>query len=614
MRISIGIPILIIITITALSCRQDLSIHGSGLCSLNLEVAKETASGRFIHEDSQSLTISLEYDGFETTETVSLTTGEASIRLERLPVGEATLKVTTQGSEKESPFPLSGCEKTVILQEGENRITLTLSNLIYEISGIIYGIDSLPLSEQQIILSDDNPETADTALLTGTQGQFTFSLDTKDLDSLIHFSWMGYTIDKTKKDLIQNRANLSLFPEVMGGLSIPVVTSIMTTASGTVTLNWSSVEDAESYLVKYSTINNPDSAITVSPLIDLDMTDTTAAVTGLTNEDFYYFWVSAHNSQAQSSLNSSSARMIPLDGSGTDHAGADWTPSGVISGVHYNIGNLSIPFGTTVSGSFTVYAETVNIAGTVNATGYGYSGGSGGAIGTGGYGRPNIMGQAGGSGSNGDGPSGAGTGASGNSGGTGGNAGQDLGPSNGSDGSPGGNGTTGQNATYVSSGFAGDELLNHGTGGGGGGAGGGGGGLDIINASQFGGNGGAGGNGATGGGLLKFYSFSTLTISGSILSNTGSPGSGSTGNPRTGASSANYFYGGAGGDGASGGYGSGGGILLKGVDLNLSGATIQSLGSGGNAATYGGDMKIHYEKSLDDSGSISVRNKYTYQF
>ena len=404
------LTVLLILFATA-SCRQDLLTGNNSLCSLNLRITNNAQSARVIHEKSDSITVSVEYEGSQNSETASLGTGEASITLEDLPVGKATVKITTHGGEELSSLPLSGCEETVVLQEGENHLSFTLSNLNYNVSGIIQGTDSLPLSEQQITLSDDNPETENTLLVSGTDGVIQFTLDTTDLDSSVHFSWMEFSISKSKKDLILNRENLVLNlesstepePPVPGSLDIPVLSSIQTSASGTVALDWNPVTDAESYLVKYNTINDPDSAVAVTALMDPDMTDTTASVTGLTDGTLYFFWVSAHNSQAQSSPDSLTARMVPLDGTGTDHTGADWTPSGTLSGVHYNIGTFSVPAGTTITGSFSVYAETIEIEGTVDATAYGHSGGSAGGPGAGGTGNTgsHIHGGGGGGGGGG---------------------------------------------------------------------------------------------------------------------------------------------------------------------------------------------------------------------
>lgn len=73
-----------------------------------------------------------------------------------------------------------------------------------------------------------------------------------------------------------------------------------------------------------------------------------------------------------------------------DHGGADWTPvDGTdISGVHYNVGTFTVAAGTTVGithwdnvtgedGFVQIYADTINIAGTLNGDAKGYLGGAG---------------------------------------------------------------------------------------------------------------------------------------------------------------------------------------------------------------------------------------------
>ena len=73
-----------------------------------------------------------------------------------------------------------------------------------------------------------------------------------------------------------------------------------------------------------------------------------------------------------------------------DHGGADWTPANgaEITGVHYNIGTFTVAGGTTVGithwneatgddGFVQIYADTINIAGTLNGDAKGYLGGAG---------------------------------------------------------------------------------------------------------------------------------------------------------------------------------------------------------------------------------------------
>ncbi|MCD6502455.1 hypothetical protein J7L01_07610, partial [bacterium] len=158
----------------------------------------------------------------------------------------------------------------------------------------------------------------------------------------------------------------------------------------------------------------------------------------------------------------------------TNHGGADWTISSNTSagGTHTNIGTFTVNSGVTLTVAgicrfLTVEANTINIYGTIDATGSGESGGSGGSGGGYAYGSEGSC-HGGYGGSGGSSGSGTGGGHGGSSGGTGGCDSQDCG--------------------FLC--IGGDDGLN----GGGGGAGGGGGG-------GYGGRGGYGGYGAYGAGF-----------------------------------------------------------------------------------------------------------------
>jgi hypothetical protein len=99
------------------------------------------------------------------------------------------------------------------------------------------------------------------------------------------------------------------------------------------------------------------------------------------------------------------------DTGGGDHLGESWTPNNLtnISGYHYNIGTFTISSGYTIyvdgfqktayGGNVTISATTINISGTLDASGRGFGGGGGGSNVwyncTGGYGGTNGNGGAG---------------------------------------------------------------------------------------------------------------------------------------------------------------------------------------------------------------------------
>ena len=241
---------------------------------------------------------------------------------------------------------------------------------------------------------------------------------------------------------------------------------------------------------------------------------------------------------------------------GTDHGGADLIidANTQMGGVHHNIGLFSVTSGNTLTvtpydgsdpntGSLTVYADYIDIQGTINADGAGYGGGGGGGGGAGG-GTLTTGSQSGGSSGfgtqGGSGGFDGGTVASGDAnGGNGGVGGEGGGPTSGSggNGGTGGNGTSGalpastaDAGTSGTSGISGtysapdstisNEIVGMGSGGGGAGGGGGGGGV-ASNSSSVGGGGAGGGAGGNGGGMVRLFSFGSITPLGilSIIGN-----------------------------------------------------------------------------------------------
>ena len=361
---------------------------------------------------------------------------------------------------------------------------------------------------------------------------------------------------------------------------------------------------------------------------------------------------------------------------GGDHGGADWTPANgtYIAGNHTNIGTFTVAGGTTVYiqpydgtsyGSVQINANTIDIQGTLTASGQGYGGGGAGGGGAGRGGREYTSpGGSGGSGTAGGANGQNGTGdpytggtqyCSGLPGGSGGSGGGTYGGSGGSggagtpEGSPypncnkglsGNSGSAGNKGGYNTSqgqgDFTTDESLRMGSGGGGSGGGGG---SSLSTASGCGGGGGGGGAGNRGGGYIKLYAASSITISGNIYAKgkDNSAGNGATGGNAYasyhggdggngggaassggsnggsgGASYAPTIYGGTGGEG---GYGAGGGILLKsgnvewGIDID---GTTDNRG-GGNSTANGGTIKIFYPEGADLTSTHYEGRYYTSQ-
>ncbi len=340
------------------------------------------------------------------------------------------------------------------------------------------------------------------------------------------------------------------------------------------------------------------------------------------------------------------------DTGGGDHGGDPWTISvnTEVAGNHTNVGAFTVNNGITATvkawdgasyGTFEVHATSVNVIGTITASGKGFGGGGAGGGGGGdGSSEKKGIGGAGGAGvaggvagstglsdpggdySNGGrgGAGGAGGGSYGGAGGAYGAGGIANAGGAGGNGVVGSVGTRGGYATAAGQGDTSvDESLLKGSGGGGAGGGGGGG---MASGFHAGGGGGAGGAANRGGGWIKLYASGSLTVSGAIYSKgldnsagdgtvggagseTNRGGDGGIGGSAAVSEDSNGAAGGAGdgdggdgGAGEEGGYGAGGGVLLKcgadGMDLD---GTIDV--RGGNTATdNGGTIKVFY---YDDS-------------
>lgn len=346
---------------------------------------------------------------------------------------------------------------------------------------------------------------------------------------------------------------------------------------------------------------------------------------------------------------------------GGDHGGADWEPADglEIAGNHTNIGAFNVLTGRTVYvkpwngasyGTVEIHANTISVIGTLTASGKGFGGGGGGGAGAGGYENyPSAIGSRDG-GVGGPGTAGGNTGNSGakgyyrgGAGGKGGSGGGSYGGSGGSGGldtdppTTGGDGKKGGYATSQGQGDTStDESLNMGSGGGG--AGGAGGGISGTSRGT-GGGGGGGGAGNRGGGWIKLFASVSINISGNILSKglDNSAGNGGKGGNGDGsysgyggvggnAGSAGLSNGGAGGKasqvsiyappGGEGGYGAGGGVLLKcgniEAAMNLDG--IIDVRGGGNATANGGTIKLFYPEGSDITYTHYQGRHYTSQF
>ncbi|MFH0833811.1 MAG: hypothetical protein V2A63_00265 [Patescibacteria group bacterium] len=353
---------------------------------------------------------------------------------------------------------------------------------------------------------------------------------------------------------------------------------------------------------------------------------------------------------------------------GGDHGGADWIipVNTEVAGIHTNVGTFKINSGITATvkkydgtnyGSFEVNANDVDIVGTIDATGAGYGGGGGGGGGGGAGTRRTApengglggLGSSGGAeGADGDpglwgewspgngGLGGLGGGVSGGLSGAGGlNSYFSIGDSRGY-GMPGGlGGAGGYFGIGINSDATTDESVLVGSGGGGGGGGGSSRGDDDDNYFCTGDSGGGGGAGNRGGGLVKLITQGSLSLSGSIntkgltsLTGNGgvgaydgnaSPNRGGTGGDATVAGTSQPGAGGTrkycragyvtySGIGGLGGAGSGGGVLLKGRVVSVSG-TVDTRG-GGNVTTNGGTLKVFSCSEPTYTGTKSYLGRY----
>lgn len=468
---------------------------------------------------------------------------------------------------------------------------------------------------------DGSPPSVQTKI-EGTDLTLTSGLGSLDLTGNTFSSWNtnpdGDGDTYAPGSIYTGDSDLSLYAqwEPITPPAAPTISSILA-SDGELAVSWDAVADADSYMVKYNTVNTLTGATEVNSTMDPIQTDTNVTIAGLTNGTYYYIWVSATNSDVTGSP-SEPGRCIPLSPIGTNKNGVDWVISTnqTLSGTYYNVGTFRVDAGVTLSltafngsndetGNLTVYAENIEILGTINGNGTGYPGGSGGAAGQrgGNNSQPPTSGGTGGTGGAGLGSGGG----SGGSGGGGGNAGQswDGGYTPAIEGSPGSSGNSG---SYSVAGNAADnELVGMGSGGGGSGGGGGGGGL-AVNAAVFGGSGGTGGSGGKGGGVIRLYSFGTLTASGSLTVSGTSGSSGGAGTSWSGTDYYNHHGANGGAAGSIGGSGSGGGILVHGVSVDLAGGSLTS--DGGND----GEIKLFYEVDYNDGTYSSGTTVYHNQF
>lgn len=260
---------------------------------------------------------------------------------------------------------------------------------------------------------------------------------------------------------------------------------------------------------------------------------------------------------------------------GGDHEGANWTPADtlVIAGTHYNIGTFTVTTGYTVyANPLQIYADEIDIVGTLNGDGRGSYGGASRS-------GSDYNGAAGSGCGGGAGGEGCGyqdyctdpTAGGGGGGGYGGAGHAGLGGGCGAGGA--GGGTCSNSTAYV---------LYSGSGGGSGGTG------DVSTCVS--------GAGGTGGGSILLLS-DVLTITGTITvdGNNGSNASGST------------FGSGGGGAGA------GGSIFIVGNVITATGTFNADGGNGGSGVHCAGTVpdggsggagriKVFYCNSLDTSG------------
>ncbi len=358
-----------------------------------------------------------------------------------------------------------------------------------------------------------------------------------------------------------------------------------------------------------------------------------------------------------------------------NHAGGNVTlqTGDRIYGVHTNIGTLTIASGqnvtvlpyasaTTGSGYVEINAATVDIAGTLNASGAGYAGGGGGG-GGGGSAKAGLLGNAalgthgnGGASIDGNAGSAAADGKIGEheAGGDGGGGARGSGPypgeryvygvdfGLGSSGHAGGGGAPGGDGGYLDTWKNGDTSTdtsaNMGSGGASGGGGAGGGTSDTLYTGEGSGGGGGGAAGGNGGGYIKIFATASMNITGSILTkgtlgaaggngvsgvystsynNVGGDGgnggsaSATSGTGIGGSGGGGTYTGGKGGDG---GKGAGGGLVLSCLvpgAMTLTGATLDARG-GGNTTTNGGTIKLFYGGVLPTGATLTAGRTYSF--
>jgi hypothetical protein len=315
---------------------------------------------------------------------------------------------------------------------------------------------------------------------------------------------------------------------------------------------------------------------------------------------------------------------------GGDHCKADWILSdgAVVAGNHVNISSFVVQPGALVRvrplegesyGTFGVEARAIRIEGTLDASGSGHRGGNGGAGAS--SGSPHYCGSHGAEGAAGNGGFGGGAGTAGPGHGGDDSMASGCRSANGQGGGPGGPG--GYLAPAMNGDMSADDSLSMGSGGGGGG-GGGSGSRYGSNDNYPAGTGGGGGGGGRGGGVIRLTATEDVTVNGAVLASGGLGGDGGGGerpspcagrfsDPAGGGGGSGEALGSGrggpgacqdemceggltgtcGGNGGAGGPGAGGGVLLRGRRVMVTGRVDTRGGNG--RPDNGGTLKVLHQ-------------------
>lgn len=202
----------LIVILISIGCRRDLGLDGpSGTyLYLNLEFPESDLSegARFIHSDSDELTVSLTYPGETAIEvTFELTsTSPGSILVENIKTGKNVTLTVSVGT---GAIPLAGATTTLDIVKGVNSpATLTLQAIDYTINGTLYD-------DADLILADHTFTFNGADVVTDFSGQFSFALSTAELvtsDYAIFeiINTETYELARTNLYLLQNSEDLSL--------------------------------------------------------------------------------------------------------------------------------------------------------------------------------------------------------------------------------------------------------------------------------------------------------------------------------------------------------------------------------------------------------------------